>query len=52
MTASMPACFQSNSSGVKPYPLSVAVGSLRAMGGPPQGSPVVVKISRRIHLML
>lgn len=34
------------------YPFSVAVGSLRTMGGPPQGSPVVVKVACRIHLML
>lgn len=37
---------------VSAYPLSVTVGSLRTMGRSPQRSPVVVKISCRIHLML
>lgn len=35
-----------------PYLFSVTVGSLRAVCRPPQSCPVVVKVSRRIHLML
>lgn len=34
------------------YLFSVTVGGPRAMGGPPQGGPVVVKVSSGIHLML
>lgn len=34
------------------YLFSVAVSGPRAMSGPPQGGPVVVKVSSGIHLML